>query len=248
VGLHVLESRQEDKIAESSTPQRPSASSSWSLTTVSALAAVCWLLVLVGTAPAAVPVALARPLDRLPGQIGGWTKELAGLGTATAPVDWDKADSQILRHYRRTDGRPATLQIWYFETQRQDGELVNFRAAALHRDAVQRTIRHTSGTAFTANVTRSDGRIALFWYEIDGVPEAGQYAAKLKSLWTALTSRRSNAAAIMLSAPSTGESDDETVDSLQDLASQVHAALAQHWHPVLTARSTGMPGSPHDTH
>ena len=237
VGLRILESRQANAAEMTSTPAVPGASS-WSLTTVSVLAAACWLLAMVGTAPAAVRVALSKPLDQLPSQIGGWTRDFAGAQAMNAPTDWSQADSQILRSYSRTNGQPATVQIWYFEAQGKDSELVNFQVAALHRDAVQRTIPATSGTAFTANVTRPQGKVALFWYEIDGVPEAGQYAAKLKSLWTAATSGRSNAAAIMVSAPSTGTSDDETVASLQDLASHVHAALGKHWRAELAARQS----------
>ena len=243
VGLRILESRQAHDSAVTSQSSRSHASSSWSLTTVSALAAACWLLALVGTTPASVPVALARPLDHLPSQIGGWTREWVGPETTPTPADWNKADSQILRRYRSKDGRPVTLQIWYFEAQRQNSELVNFQVASLHLGAVPRTIPTTSGTAFTANVTHVEGKVALFWYEIDGVPESGQYAAKLKSLWTAVTSGRSNAAAIMLSAPSTLETDDDAVASLQDLASQVHAALAEHWRPELAASRSGEPGS-----
>jgi EpsI family protein len=243
IGLRILEGRQTHDNTDTSPMPASSGSSSWSVRTVSVLAAACWLLALVGTTPAADRVALGKPLDRLPSQIGGWTRDFAGLQAASTQSDWSQADSQIVRNYRRADGRPATLQIWYFEAQSQDSELVNFRVAALHRDAVPRTIPATNGTAFTANVTRSQGKVALFWYEIDGVPEASQYAAKAKSLWTAVTSGRSNAAAIMLSAPTTDESDDDTVASLQDLASLVHAALAQHWRPALATRGNGLPGS-----
>ena len=242
VGLRILESRQAHD-GTGTSPSAVGASSSWSLPTVSGLAVACWLLALVGTAPTAVPVALARPLDRLPSQIGGWTKEIAGPEVANTATGWDKADSQIVRQYRGTDGRLATLQIWYFEAQNQDKEIVNFRTAALYRDAVQREIRTASATPLTVNVTRTDGKVTLFWYEIDGVPEAGQYAAKWKSLWTVVTSRRSNAAAIMLSTPSTAQAVDETVASLQDLATQVHTALAQHWRPELAAYRTNGPGS-----
>ena len=238
VGLRILESRQADATDVTSTPVVPAASSSWSLTTVSVLAAACWLLVMVGTAPAAVRVALSTPLEQLPSQIGGWTRDFAVAQAVNAPTDWSHADSQILRSYSRTDGRPVTVQIWYFEAQSKDSELVNFQVAALHRDSVQRMIPTAGGTAFTANVMRPQGKVALFWYEIDGVPEADQYAAKLKSLWTAATSGRSNAAAIMVSASSTGTADDGAVASLEDLASHVHAALGKHWRRELAARTS----------
>jgi EpsI family protein len=238
-GVRLLESRQTDGADKTPAIDASDASSSWSVTAVSSLAAICWVLALVGTSPAPVAVSLARPLDRLPNQIGAWRMELASNDATDTPTDWNKAHSQIQRTYRRADGRPATVQIWYFETQRQNGELVNSRSAELHRDAVPRTIATTSGTAFTANATRSQGKVALFWYEIDGVPAANQYGAKLKSLWTALTSGRSNGAAIMVSAPSTGESEDAALASLHDLASQLHAALAPHWRPE-DARGTEM--------
>jgi EpsI family protein len=177
----------------------------------------------------AVPVALATPLDRLPLQLGTWTIAPIAIVSEEPPADWSGADSQIVRRYGRTDGPMATVGIWYFESQRQDHEIVNAKVAALHRTAVSRALPLGDGSTLTVNIVRGANDIGMFWYELDGVPEASQHVAKLRSLWTALTSRRSNGAAIMLRSTLEGQSEPEALRALDDLAGQVHAALARQW-------------------
>jgi exosortase len=230
VGLHVLEAREKqasatDASAEPAAPLHPM----WTTRAVTALAVVFWIVALLGTRTMAVPVALATPLDRLPLQLGIWTIAPIAFVSEEPPADWSGADSQIVRRYGRTDGPMATVGIWYFESQRQDHEIVNAKVAALHRTAVSRALPLGDGSTLTVNIVRGANDIGMFWYELDGVPEASQHVAKLRSLWTALTSRRSNGAAIMLRSTLEGQSEPEALRALDDLAGQVHAALARQW-------------------
>jgi len=229
VGLQILEAREQPaRMTDHSPDVAPSSHPMWTARAATGLAVVFWIVALLGTRTMAVPVALATPLDRLPLQLGTWTIE--PLSTADdSQADWNGADSRILRRYRSTDGRTAFVGIWYFESQRQNHEIVNANGSALHRSAVPRTISIGNGATLTANIVHGDHDIGIFWYELDGVPEASQHAAKLRSLWTALTSRRSNGAVIMLRSPRMGQSEAETLRSLDDLAGRVHVALARQW-------------------
>jgi EpsI family protein len=230
VGLRVLEAREKpapvtEASAEPAAPPHPM----WTTPTVTGLAIVFWSVALLSTRTMAVPVALATPLDRLPLQLGSWTIAPLANVNEDPPADWNSADSQIFRRYRTNDGRTASVGIWYFESQRQDHEIVNAKVGVLHRNAVSHTMTIGNGSTLTVNIVRAGSDIGIFWYELDGVPEASQHVAKLRSLWTALTSRRSNGAAIMLRSPLDGHSETETLRALGELAGHVHAALARQW-------------------
>jgi EpsI family protein len=230
VGLHVLQRQEKSPaVIDSPAPASGSQHPTWTTQAAATLALVFWLVALLGTRTMAVPVALATPLDRLPLQLGTWTIAPHSIASEDPPANWRGADSQLFRQYRRTDGLTASVGIWYFESQRQDHEIVNANVAALHRNAVTRTIRLGDGSTLTANIVRTGSDIGIFWYELDGVPEASQHVAKLRSLWTAFTSRRSNGAAIMLRSAADGRSETETLRALDELAGQVHEALSRQW-------------------
>ncbi len=230
VGLHFLETRQETTpVVPTPAATTPMVQSMWTARVATSLAVVFWVVALLGTRTGAVPVALATPLDRLPLQLGTWVIEPLPVSADDTPAEWSGADSQILRRYQGGDGRSATLGIWYFEAQRQDHEIVSSKVGPLHRGATTHVITLGDGSTLTTNVVRSNKNLGIFWYELDGVPEASQHAAKLRSLWTALVSRRSNGAVIMLRSSVEARSDADVLRALDDLAGQVHAALARLW-------------------
>jgi EpsI family protein len=233
VGLRVLEGRVQpagatDSRADAATLRHPT----WTTRATTGLAVVFWIVALLGTRTTAVPVALATPLDRLPLQLGAWTITPLAVVNEDPPADWSGADSQIFRRYQRTEGPTASVGIWYFESQRQNHEIINAKVAALHRNAASRTIPLGNRSMLTVNIVRIGNDVGIFWYELDGAPEASQHVAKLRSLWTAFTSRRSNGAAIMLRTSLAGKSESEALHALDDLARQVHAALARQWRTV----------------
>lgn len=232
-GLHLLESPRPAPTTRSDVGPAPTKRSEvgWRLGDASAIAVVFWVLAIVGTAPRSVPVALAMPLEELPQELGPWRADAgAALGPERAAA-WNGADAQLRRRYYTREGGAATVDIWYFETQEQSREIVNFRAAALHNRAVTRVIPLPNGTRFSANVLTAPEAIDLFWYVLEGESEAGQYAAKLRSLWTALRSGHSNGAAVMLRAARSEAGDDAVLASLDSLAAEIHDALGRHWHP-----------------
>jgi exosortase len=239
-GLHLLERRHGRAGDDGSAAPASRSFTPWRVADACTLAAVFLALVFLGTTPGSTPVALAMPLERLPNQLGAWVVDPMRVEDIDRDGAWREADHQLRRRYYTPDGHGATVHIWYFEAQRQSREIINFKAANLHRDAVVQRIEMSDGTAFTANVVRWPGYVGLFWYELDGAPESDQYAAKLRSLWTALSAGRSNGAAIILRAPDTGS---EALVTLQGLAAEVHVALASHWRHRLSAHARRATGS-----
>jgi hypothetical protein len=77
-------------------------------------------------------------------------------------------------------------------------------------------------------------QVGLFWYELGGSPAADETVAKLHSVWSVLTSGRSNAAAIMLRARADDNRRDAVVGALESLATEVHLGLARHWPSTAT--------------
>jgi EpsI family protein len=240
VGLNILERREKPtEVIDSPAPAAGPPQPMWTTRAATGLAVMFWIVALLGTRTMAVPVALATPLERLPLQLGAWTIAPFDTSSEDPPANWSGADSHIIRRYQQTDGHTASVGIWYFASQRQDREIVNASVAALHRGAVTRAIPLGDGSTLIVNAVQGENNIGLFWYELDGVPEASHYVAKLRSLWTALTSRRSNGAVIMLRAPRESRSETETLRALDDLAGRVHVALERQWRdaePAAAAR------------
>ena len=237
-GLRVLEQRHGRQATPLSAEPERSATRPWRVADACALGSAFLALTLLGT-PGSSPVALAMPLESLPRQLGTWAMDPAGVQDIDTAGAWSDADQRLNRRYYRPDGEGATVHIWYFEAQRQSREVINFKAASLHRNAAIEQVALPDGRTFTANIVRWPGHIGLFWYELDGAPESGQYAAKLRSLWTALSANRSNAAAIIVRGIDNGSS---VHAPLRELAVEVHHALSNHWHdgrpaeaPVQTA-------------
>jgi EpsI family protein len=206
---------------------------SWRTRDALAVAVVFCVLAFVGTLPRSTPVVLAMPLEQMPSRLGAWEADHVQAIAVNETTAWSEADTQLRRRYVRRDGRSATVDVWYFEAQQQNREIVNFRAAGLHNKAATHLVSPQGGEPFGANVVRMPGEIGLFWYVLGGTPEADQYAAKFRSLWMALTAGHSNGAAVMLRTPVTASSDEASLRILSDLAAEVHVALGRHWHPAL---------------
>ena len=66
----------------------------------------------------------------------------------------------------------------------------------------------------------------MFWYEIGGFVETGEYATKLRTLWRTIARHRTDGAVVFVSAvPTPRKSEAESVADLEDLAPHLHLAL-----------------------
>ncbi len=172
------------------------------------------------------PVPLDGALDRMPLRLGAWMRE-ARASTRTPPEvqAWTGADVEVMRSYRRPDGRTAELFVAYFAAQRQSRELVNYRAGELHARAVPVRIESAARMgAFDANLVRGQGASdVLFWYEMQAAPHASRYAVKVRTLWGAVLRGENSGAVVAVLSPSGDPAGEE---ALREFASLVQGALA----------------------
>jgi EpsI family protein len=148
-------------------------------------------------APAAV--SLDSELRTFPIRLGQWVSD-GDLGTRppTAAL-WPGADTAVRRRYRRADGATVDLYIGYFATQRQNKEVINSRAADLHRGArVVRVGGDASGFEANQATPLPDKLNMLFWYHVDRTPEANPHVVRLRTLWNSMRRGRSNGAVVVL--------------------------------------------------
>lgn len=234
VGLRALEGTPSQQPLPHRTAARSEApsSSSGQLGDVFGLATIFWTLALVGVAPQAREVGLARPLEALPMQLGRWSadaSESAGNPNAfaTATAAWSGADRKLERLYRSETGQAARVEVYYFSVQRQGREIVSSASADLHRESFQVQIDAGSSRQFVANAVQWAERneTGLFWYDSAGRPEAGQIATKLTTIWRALVSGRTNGAAIVLRTANRPGA----IEELRDLAKALRPALGSLW-------------------
>ena len=195
------------------------------------LATVLLTLAFVGVAPQAREVGLARPLDSLPLQLGQWSADQPGLGSAIqdapSPIAaWSDADRRLARVYRAPSGSTVSVEVYYFAAQLQGRELISDASAALHRGTSSVAIGDGKDR-FSANTGEwsARGETALFWYDTDGHIEAGRIATKISTLWRAIVSGRTNGAAIVLRTATSVNA----LAELQDLAKALKPALVGLW-------------------
>ena len=235
VGLRFLEEPVGESADAGNLPaHRRSLMAGWPVRDAFGLATIFWALAFVGVAPQAQEVALARPLEALPLQLGRWTADADTAATfaPTAPdvsAAWSNADGKLERVYRSESGRLAKIEVYYFSVQRQGREIVSSSAAGLHRFAVPVPVPNNgSDQGFVANgIDWPDRReTGLFWYDSDGRSNAGQMATKLATMWHALSRGRTNGAAVVLRTVS--DHPNARAD-LQDLAGALSPALGNLW-------------------
>jgi EpsI family protein len=171
--------------------------------------------------PSAVP--LTTHLEALPVQLGRWVGQPSP--DREDPRWWHGANEQLFRRYCTSDGRCLDVYVGYFEVQRNNGALANYRSSPLHRVASSVLIG-TEGLQLQANLAfhpHQGGGHLLFWYEIDGIVETSQHLARLRTAWNAVARARTNGAVVMIAATDSRDPAEE----LHELALLVHQALGR---------------------
>jgi EpsI family protein len=232
VGLRILQPADQPTTAvtEVAQPSNAALRPRWRVHEAFALAVVFWAVVFVGVAPDAVPVALAQPLETVPARLGTWSIDTTSP-TAPELEAWNTADDHFRRHYRRSDGQQATVDIWYFKFQSQRREIIGSRVGDLHRLSTPKSVQLANGATLDANAVRwpDTNHVGLFWYDLGGSTESNPYATMLRSLWNVIRAGRNNGAVIMLSAPLKDPSDAGVATALEDLARELQPVLVSVW-------------------
>lgn len=172
------------------------------------------------------PAASAAPLSSLPSTLGEWT------ATDEPAADFLVAaggTEEFARIYRKGD-TAFRVYVSYYDEQAQDHEMVNYlNSWKLHRGERVSSVATTAGSAEEVNIAllkeNNERRLALFWYQMDDRVIADRVTVKLWTMWTALSSRRTNGAVAIVSAPP-GSGDTANLEKeAADLAGRLIPAL-----------------------
>ena len=146
------------------------------------------------------PVPLNNELNSLPKTIGQWK------GTDSSvkgyPYRAPGADHEMVRTYTNPSGQSITLYIGYFESQRQNKELINYKLSALYEEAKGLELPIAGNDSISVNKTMvRDGarNIALvYWYDLNGEVVANPYMAKLLTSLDGLANGWTNGAIVIV--------------------------------------------------
>lgn len=156
------------------------------------------------------PIPLKRNLKELPIAIGDW--KLANTEYQKNLFEVQGADAEVIKVYKNASGREIKLYIGYFELQKQDKELINYRLQGLYNNAKEIEISADSYGQIKVNETilqnASQNLMVLYWYNINGRIIANNHRAKFITALDGLIHRQTNGAIIMVYA-NLKDSDDQ---------------------------------------
>lgn len=173
------------------------------------------------------PAPLAAPIS-LPASLGGWT---ASNEPSTDSLVAAGATMEAARVYKKG---PNAFRVYvsYYEEQAQDHEMVNYRNSwKLHKG--ERALRIATGNGAASEVNAvlinkgGDRKFAMFWYQMDGKTLTNRIDVKLWTVWKALSSRRTNGALVILSAPGGVSGTAELETQAAELAAHIIPAVEE---------------------
>lgn len=166
------------------------------------VAVICALLAAGGYSAMFRPlnVGLHRDLRAIPTVIGDWTAEPT---TAPAtPFAFAGMDDELSRVYRNAAGTRVELYVGYHRYQTQGKELGGDANRALNSGASPLAVRVNAEDLALKQIGPRGGDKrghAVFWYDVNGRVLSNLYLAKAYNIWDAITTRRTNAAVVIVS-------------------------------------------------
>jgi EpsI family protein len=140
-------------------------------------------------------------LINFPDKVGNWKIEPRKYNDN--PFNVPGADLEIIKSYRDASNRLINLYIGYFESQRQDKELVTYQLDWLYKNAQEIELSVSSKGSIKVNRTifRDGANKApvLFWYDVNGRIIANNIKAKVITAIDGLVRRRTNGAVVIIS-------------------------------------------------
>jgi EpsI family protein len=157
-------------------------------------------------------------LEVVPDRVSDWTLEgtldpasarFAGFDqtllhtypTASGERRFDALDKEVLRTYRHVSGRRVQLYIGYYGSQQDGKELTGAMSRALQTVASSVSVVRGAETVALREVVqrREEGpRGVVFWYIVNDCVTSNIYAAKLYTLWHAMTKWRTRGTVMMV--------------------------------------------------
>jgi EpsI family protein len=143
-------------------------------------------------------VGLRRDLRSIPTVIGDWTVDSTPASTRFA---FTGMDDELSRVYRNAAGTRVELYVGYHRYQTQGKEIGGDANRALNSGASSLALRvNSEDLAVRQNDPRSQDNRArvVFWYDVNGRVLPNLYLAKAYNVWDAITTRRTNAAIVIV--------------------------------------------------
>ena len=147
------------------------------------------------------PVPLTIDLNELPPMIGEW--KLVGSENQKDIIRILGADKEVINFYKDSSGNQINLYIGYFETQKQNKEIIYYKNQWLHNNTEKVDIAlHPHGTIQVNRTIFKDSarnRLILFWYDLNGKIIVDRYLAKLTTAIDGCIRGRTNGSIIIVS-------------------------------------------------
>jgi EpsI family protein len=175
-------------------------------------------------------------LSEFPVQLGEWQRVGGDQRFDVQTESVLRADDYLMRNYRYTDGRIASLYVGYYATQRNGASYhspLNCLPGAgwvLDQPGRVTIVPRAGGLPFQANryviEKGRDKQLMVYWYEGRGRALASEYWGKVYTVLDSVRRRRSDGAIVRILIP-VGASESAALEAAVDLAANTA--------PVLTA-------------
>jgi len=172
-------------------------------------------------------IPLKRDLTQLPLNVGQWKGRQ--LPKRDMLLEAPGADVNVARVYRSASGREIMFYLGYFETQKQEKELISYKLGKLYRNVEEMEIlANVQKIRVNKTIFNEDRNkyLALYWYDLNGRIVANRYMAKLVSAFYGLINNRTNGAIVVLYGKLSGTSDEaKLIEDEKDFAQQLFPLL-----------------------
>jgi EpsI family protein len=182
----------------------------------------------------AVPV--RKEFDTFPTVIGTWQAK-ASSNLDPEIVNFLKVNDYVMQSYRDTDGRELWLYVGYWATQRKGAQIHSPQNCLPGNrwEPIEASLLTVVLPAPYAPITVNryliqkdrEQQVVLYWYQSQGKAVAGELAAKVDMVRSAILRNRTDGALVRVSAPASGGVAD-TTDSLVRYVQKLYPILVEY--------------------
>lgn len=149
------------------------------------------------------PVSLKSPIEGLPVLVGSWSGNISNTQKDVFPFRVKGADHEIIRNYSKSSENEVLLYVAYFETQKQDKELIHDNLYRLYNESKEMQVfinnLHESVSVNRALINKNKSEwLVYYWYDIHGHVVANRYKAKCITAFDGLFYGKTNGAIVMV--------------------------------------------------
>jgi len=182
----------------------------------------------------AVPV--RKEFDTFPTVIGTWQAK-ASSNLDPEIVNFLKVNDYVMQSYHDTDGRQLWLYVGYWATQRKGAQIHSPQNCLPGNgwEPIEASLLTVVLPAPYAPITVNryliqkdrEQQVVLYWYQSQGKAVAGELAAKVDMVRSAILRNRTDGALVRVSAPASGGVAD-TTDSLVRYVQKLYPILVEY--------------------